>query len=342
MNFRYIAEPESDVDGNLSAVIGSYTNTDKYEYILELDDNDNIIGGEWVGESKKLHPDFLWYSVKSNQNTIISGIEWNDVKMLLEKSLEPADQNEDDDSEENNDSDDDSENSESDSTTDEEENPDTDTDSETTDNNTSNGTISEMRSGNVAKDAMKIFGPFTTLKTIEVKMSGTGDADLFLKKGSQPTDSSFDCKSENNDSNELCSVNSAGSFFIGVKGYAASSDFTITVTYDTNSMLESGASFKTLSESRNTLAKGTWKHYGPFMSASSIFSAKMTGINDGDLYVRKGAAPTETEFDCRPYQGHANEDCQIMGPGLIYVSVKGESDSSVEYTIDFNYFTTNQ
>lgn len=33
-------------------------------YILELDADDNIIGGEWIGESKTKHPDFLWVALQ--------------------------------------------------------------------------------------------------------------------------------------------------------------------------------------------------------------------------------------------------------------------------------------
>ena len=31
-----------------------------YEYVLELDQKGKILGGEWVNDSKKNHPDFLW------------------------------------------------------------------------------------------------------------------------------------------------------------------------------------------------------------------------------------------------------------------------------------------
>jgi hypothetical protein len=31
-----------------------------YEYILELDANNNVIGGEWMGPSRTYHPDFVW------------------------------------------------------------------------------------------------------------------------------------------------------------------------------------------------------------------------------------------------------------------------------------------
>jgi hypothetical protein len=34
--------------------------TASYEYILELDANNNVIGGEWMGPSRTYHPDFVW------------------------------------------------------------------------------------------------------------------------------------------------------------------------------------------------------------------------------------------------------------------------------------------
>lgn len=36
------------------------TMTKEYEYLLELDDAETILGGEWVGQSLTEHPDFLW------------------------------------------------------------------------------------------------------------------------------------------------------------------------------------------------------------------------------------------------------------------------------------------
>ena len=38
----------------------------RYRYVLELDSNREIIGGEWEGESKSDHPDFLWLASENN------------------------------------------------------------------------------------------------------------------------------------------------------------------------------------------------------------------------------------------------------------------------------------
>ena len=39
---------------------GRYERSDRYKYILELDADRNIIGGERIGGSQTEHPDFLW------------------------------------------------------------------------------------------------------------------------------------------------------------------------------------------------------------------------------------------------------------------------------------------
>jgi hypothetical protein len=94
MKLNYITESPQSLDGHLGNIIDYYTNTDHYEYVLELDSSGKIIGGEWVGKSKKDHPDFLWVPrtkksieiAKDDSFTPGTGISWDDVKMLLDKS----------------------------------------------------------------------------------------------------------------------------------------------------------------------------------------------------------------------------------------------------------------
>jgi len=63
MDLQYIFESHQGEDANLAESIDAYTGTDHYAYVLELDGEGHIIGGEWVGASKKNHPDFLWRPV---------------------------------------------------------------------------------------------------------------------------------------------------------------------------------------------------------------------------------------------------------------------------------------
>lgn len=49
------------------------------------------------------------------------------------------------------------------------------------------------------------------------------------------------------------------------------------------------------------------------------------GSGDVDLYVRHGAEPTASAFDCRPYLNGNNEQCTVSSPsaGIYYVSLVG-------------------
>ena len=91
---NYITEPEQNISGNLSGVIDQFTKTDVYEYILELDANGKIIGGEWLGASKKNHPDFLWMPTIKGWTEVAmdgskrgTGIAWHEVMYLVEESV---------------------------------------------------------------------------------------------------------------------------------------------------------------------------------------------------------------------------------------------------------------
>lgn len=84
----YISESATTTDGNLSAVIDNYTRTDHYEYILEVDADGNLIGGEWVGDSKMAHPDFLWLPTGMSTPSVAGGtIRWADVQTIYNASI---------------------------------------------------------------------------------------------------------------------------------------------------------------------------------------------------------------------------------------------------------------
>ncbi|GMF49544.1 unnamed protein product [Phytophthora lilii] len=59
-----------------------------YEYLLELNEASEIIGGEWLNYSANSHPDFLWFpNGKPAADTVTSfGLSYANVTMLLEKS----------------------------------------------------------------------------------------------------------------------------------------------------------------------------------------------------------------------------------------------------------------
>jgi hypothetical protein len=88
--------------------------------------------------------------------------------------------------------------------------------------------------GSVARREWKHYGPYEVPAGAQVRvaMTGSGDADLYVKKGSQPTTRSYDCRPYANGSAESCDVaqTTAGPVFVSVYGYAAS-EFALEIRY---------------------------------------------------------------------------------------------------------------
>jgi hypothetical protein len=70
---------------NTSGLAYRYTTTRYFDYLLELDAQDNIIGGEWVDYSKLNHPDFIYIPVGApkSDTIILGGIKYSEVKNMI-------------------------------------------------------------------------------------------------------------------------------------------------------------------------------------------------------------------------------------------------------------------
>jgi len=82
---------------------------------------------------------------------------------------------------------------------------------------------------------------------------------------------------------------------------------------------------------------GEWLQFGPFQRAASgqvtasLRGDASLGGNDGNLYVKKGAAPTLSTYDCRSNAaGTSTETCSVSATSTdtIYVSVYGAAASA--------------
>lgn len=70
--------------------------------------------------------------------------------------------------------------------------------------------------------------------SLDVSISGgSGDADLYLRQGSQPTTTSYSCRPYLSGNNESCSISSpaAGTWYIGIRAYRTFSGVTLTASY---------------------------------------------------------------------------------------------------------------
>jgi serine protease len=75
--------------------------------------------------------------------------------------------------------------------------------------------------------------------------------------------------------------------------------------------------------------------------ASNLVISTTNATGDLDLYVRFGAAPSTSTYDCRPYTGSGNESCSFATPstGTYYVRVYGYQTGTVNYTITASWST---
>jgi vibriolysin len=86
------------------------------------------------------------------------------------------------------------------------------------------------------KGKAKSFNYATPAGATQIKFEtsgGTGDADLYVKFGSAPTTTNYDCRPYQNGSTEACSFNpaKAGTYYVMVRAYAAYSGLTLKVSY---------------------------------------------------------------------------------------------------------------
>lgn len=93
-------------------------------------------------------------------------------------------------------------------------------------------------------------------------------------------------------------------------------------------------------EFQGDVAQGEEDQYGAFsVVPGSVFSAVMgNGSGDPDLYVRWGAAPTTSSYNCRPYLVGPNEECTLTVPDDVttaYVMVRGYNQGTYELTVTY-------
>ncbi|WP_246722874.1 pre-peptidase C-terminal domain-containing protein [Aliikangiella sp. G2MR2-5] len=151
---------------------------------------------------------------------------------------------------------------------------------------------------------------------------GSGDADLYVRYGAEPTTSTYDCRPYKNGNSENCTFNApqAGRYHVMIRAYSAYSGVSLVANY---SDVVAGDSFE---DTNVSAAKGEWKHYTLEVAAgaTSLDAVITGGSGDADLYVRFGSQPTTGSYDCRPYKWGNEETCNVANPqeGTWYVSVR--------------------
>ncbi len=190
--------------------------------------------------------------------------------------------------------------------------------------------VAESISGAQGSETDFTFEVPSNATSVDFQMSGgSGDADLYVKFGSAPTTSSYDCRPYRNGNNESCNFNAqAGTYYVMVRGYSSYSGASLVANHDGGSTPPPGnggdATIPNISG-----AAGSWNHYYLDVPAgmSTLTASISGGSGDADLYVRRGSQPTTSAYDCRPYRNGNNETCNISNPAedRYYISLRGYS-----------------
>lgn len=171
----------------------------------------------------------------------------------------------------------------------------------------------------------------TTATSLRFVTTGTsGDADLYVRREADPTTTTNDGKSEGSTTTESITITSnfAATWHVGIYGYSSPKGVKVTATYgttvDTTPELPSGG---VSGLSGATGSQQFWKISN--VAAGQRVTVTISGFTgDADLYTRRGAKPTTTTFDCRPYLGSgATETCTATAPAgaasTYYIMVRG-------------------
>jgi serine protease len=176
---------------------------------------------------------------------------------------------------------------------------------------------------------------------------GTGDADLYVRFGSEPTSTTYDCRPYLSGNAESCPIASAqgGTYYVNVVAYSAFTGVSLTGSYteastgggdDDDNATGGGASLTDISVSRRA-----WTYYTIDVPAgmATLDFVMSGGTGDADLYIRQGSQPTLTNYDCRPYANGNDETCSFNNPAADtwHIGVYGYSAASgVSLDVTYN------
>ena len=182
-----------------------------------------------------------------------------------------------------------------------------------------------------------------------VMSGGTGDADIYVKFGSQPTSTSYDFRPYKSGNSETVTIAapSAGDYYFSLNAYSSYSSVSVAVNFTApvtepppppppaEGQLSNGVPVTGLAA-----ATGEEIHYFIDIPAGGTdASFKISGgTGDADMYVKFGSAPTTTSYDYRPYLTGNNETANVAAPteGRWYIMVRAYSAfSGVELVASF-------
>ena len=164
---------------------------------------------------------------------------------------------------------------------------------------------------------------------------GTGDVDLYVRFGAEPTLNDYDCRPYIGGNAESCDEASpqAGRWYVLLQAYSTYADVTLTGTFTEGGGGGGGGGGGPISLTNGQPLVSQGAATGEEIQYTLQVPAHATdlrfessgGSGDADLYVRFGAEPTFDQYDCRPYIGGNAESCDFPTPqaGTWHVMLRG-------------------
>jgi vibriolysin len=157
---------------------------------------------------------------------------------------------------------------------------------------------------------------------------GTGDADLYVRRASAPTTTTYDCRPFRSGNNETCTFAAPGDgpWYVMLNGFSAFSNVTLTVTWKGGYVvLEPGIQVTGLSGAAGSSQVFTLQVPERANGGTRSVHVRLQGAGNADLYVQRASLPSFFSYDFRGVNESSSETCNLNGfaPGKYYIQVYG-------------------
>lgn len=166
--------------------------------------------------------------------------------------------------------------------------------------------------------------------TLEIGISGgTGDCDLYVRKGLAPTLTNYDYRPYKVGNLETVTIEgpAAGTWWIMLRGYTSYANLTLVATYATETTVT--VLQKDVPVTGLAGVAGSELFFSIQVPANQpeLKISISEGTGDCDLYVKFGALPTVSSYDYRPFRLGNNETVKVENPaaGTWYIMLRGYS-----------------
>lgn len=138
---------------------------------------------------------------------------------------------------------------------------------------------------------------------------GSGDADLYAQFGTQPTTTSFACKSAGSTNNETCAITmaQAGTYHVMLRGYSAYSGLTLTGSFDTGALVYSNTTDYPISDNATVDSPVTVSGRSGNASSTAKVAVDIKHTYKGDLKVDL-VAPDGTLYNIHNRTGSSTDN----------------------------------